>query len=135
MGIGHDRSVGDKFACLIADGKAIAASETDKETCEPVWMSVADEKQALGLQFVEEVGEADGQGLLMKFPHEFERLLIDQRAVRDPRYPAEKMKDDTMGREEIVARDIDGSGVRRVKRKHDRPASPARSQAVDRPWC
>jgi hypothetical protein len=62
-------------------------------------------------QFVEEIGEPHGHGLFVEFPDEFQRLLIDERAVRDPRDPAEKMKDHAVGRAGIVARDVYESGV------------------------
>jgi hypothetical protein len=62
-------------------------------------VGVAHEKQALVTQFVEEIGEAHGHGLFVEFPDEFERLLIDERAVsRDKGDPAEKMKDDAVWR-------------------------------------
>ena len=114
MGVRNDCSVGDKFARIVAAVEAVAAGEADKEPRKPVRVGVADEKQALGTQFVEEIGEAYGHGLFVEFPDEFERLLVDERAVRDPGDPAEKMKDDAVWRAGIVARDVYEGGIRRV---------------------
>ncbi len=77
-------------------------------------MGVADQKQALGTHFVEEIGQAHGHGLFVEFPDEFERLLVDERAVRNSGDPAEKMKDHAVRRAGIVARDVCEGGVRRV---------------------
>jgi hypothetical protein len=52
-----------------------------------------------------------GHGLFVEFPDEFQRLLVDERAVRNPRDPAEKMKDHAVGRAGIVARDVYEGGV------------------------
>ena len=114
MGVRKDCSVGDKFARIVAAVEALSASKPDKEPFEPIGVRIADQKQPLATQFVEEIGEAYGHGLFVEFPDEFERLLLDERAVRDAGDPAEKMKDDAMWREGIVARYVYESGVRRV---------------------
>ena len=59
-------------------------------------MSVADQKQVLGAQFVEEIVETRRHRFFVKLPDELKRFLVDERAVRNPGELAEKMKDHAM---------------------------------------
>ena len=78
-------------------------------------MSVTDQEQALRAQFVKEICEARRVRLFVKFPDEFERLFVNERAViREPGNPAKKMKDHAVGRAGIIAWEVCGNGVWRI---------------------
>ena len=114
-GVARYGSVGHEFARVVTAVEAITPSEANKEPRQPVGMSVTDKEQALRAHFVEEICKARRVRLFMKFPHEFERFFVNERAViREPGNPAKKMKHHAVGRAGIIAWEVRGNGVWRV---------------------
>src|SRR6478736_92420 len=79
-------------------------------------MRVADQEKTFGPQLVEKIREPAGHRFFVELPDELERLLIDERAVRNTGNFSEEMKDSAMRRTLIMARNIAERGIRRVSK-------------------
>jgi hypothetical protein len=103
-------SVGHEFARIVTAVEPITAGKANKEPRQPVGMSVTDKEQALCAHFIEEICKARRVRLFMKFPDEFERFFINERAVvREPGNPAKKMKDRAVGRAGLIVWEVCGN--------------------------
>src|SRR5262249_44459496 len=97
-------SVSHEFARIITAVEAITAGKANKEPRQPIGMSITDKEQSLRAHFVEEICKARRVRLFMKFPDEFERFFVNERAViREPGNPAKKMKNHAVRRARIIA--------------------------------
>ena len=114
MHVRDHRAVRDELARFVAAVEAIAPAQPDEEARQPIGMRVADEQQALGAQFVEEIREPAGHRFFVQLPDELERLLVDQRAIGDAGNFAEEMEHDAVRRARVIARNVAERGVRRV---------------------
>ena len=112
--VGRHLSIGNKFARVAAAIQAVTAGKAHKEPRKPVGVGIADQEQAFVAQFVEEICKARRHRLFVKLPDEFQRLLVDQRTVWNPRDLAEQMKDHPVGRPGVIARDVRERRVRRL---------------------
>ena len=56
MAVGHDGSVGEKFACFVAAVETIASRQADKKASQPIGMMVPDQEQAPVAQLIEKIG-------------------------------------------------------------------------------
>src|SRR5205085_6329717 len=144
MHIGDDGAVRDELPRFVAAVETVAAAKPNEETRQPVGMRVTDEQQPLGAQLVEEIREPARHRFLMQLPDELERLFVDQRAVRNARDLAEKMKDDAVRRARVIARDVaergvwsvsedvDGRSAERVSAERTHRRADEQAQRLDR---